>query len=183
MSAPAPQPARLVIRRAGRADLEAIWPIEQLSFPTPWSRGLLASELARGEALYLAATVEEQLVGYLGLWYGADEGHVCTLAVHPDWRGRGVGEALMLCALEQAVALGADLVGLEYRVSNDAAARLYQKLGFVALGRRRRYYHDTGEDAVVAAISGLQAPAARERIKSARERWEQERELELVIDL
>lgn len=183
MSAVARQRTRLVIRRARPADLDAIWPIEQVSFPTPWSLGLLSSELARDDALYLAATVEGRLIGYVGLWHAADEGHVCTLAVHPDWRGHGVGEALMLCALEQAAALGADFVGLEYRVSNVAAEKLYTKLGFVAAGRRRRYYQDTGEDAVVAVVSGLQDEQVRMGLARARERWEQERDLELVIDL
>lgn len=143
----------------------------------------MRSELHQTQSLYLAATVEGQLIGYVGMWNAADEGHICTLAVAPQWRGRGVGEALMLCALRQAAELGAEMVQLEYRVSNHAAGRLYQKLGFQIVGRRPGYYRDTGEDAVVAAIFGLQHPATRSSLEQALQLWPQEREIELVLDL
>jgi len=174
---------RLVIRRACGADLEAVCAIEQLSFPTPWSRALLASELDRNEALYLAAELRGRLIGYVGMWYSSGEGHICTLAVDPDWRGRGVAEALMLCVLERAAELGAEMVMLEHRAGNRAAAQLYGKLGFVQVGRRRGYYHDTGEDAIVLAVGGLRHADFAADLDRARRQWEQERDLELAVDL
>ena len=174
---------QLVIQRAGPDDLDRVSGIEQVSFPTPWSRSLLAEELARPGALYLKASVGGELVGYVGLWHYAGEGHVCTLAVDPGWRGHGIGEALVICALEQAAGLGAEVVALEYRVSNHGAARLYEKLGFAVVGRRPRYYHDTGEDAVLAACDGLRSPHGARALVLARERWEQERDFELAIEL
>ncbi len=174
---------QLVVRRAGVDDLSHVWRIEHASFSAPWSRSLLASELARPGAWYLAATLGDQLVGYVGLWHFVDEGHICTLAVDPDWRGHGIGEVLMVCALHQAARLGAESVMLEYRVSNHQAARLYEKLGFEVVGQRPRYYHDTGEDAILATRYGLQDKGAAGALADERERWEQERELELVIEL
>ena len=174
---------QLVIERAGPDDLDRVSSIEQVSFPTPWSRSLLATELARPGALYLKASVGGELAGYVGLWHYAGEGHICTLAVAPGWRGHGIGEALVICALDQAAGLGAEVVALEYRVSNRGAARLYKKLGFAVVGRRSRYYHDTGEDAILAACDGLRGSDGTQALVMARERWEQERELELAIEL
>jgi len=174
---------RLVVRRAGEADLPAVWAIEQVSFPTPWSRSLLATELRREKSLYLAAEIDGELIGYVGMWLSVGEGHVCTLAVDPEWRGRGVAEALMLCVLERAVALNARLVVLEHRTGNAAAAGLYDKLGFIQVGRRKGYYHDTGEDAIVMAVGGLGHPDFTAELMRAREQWEQERDLELEADL
>lgn len=174
---------QLVIERAGPDDLDRVSRIEQVSFSTPWSRSLLATELARPSALYLKASVGGELVGYVGLWHYAGEGHICTLAVDPAWRGHGIGEALVICALDQAAALGAEVVALEYRVSNHGAARLYEKLGFAVVGRRPRYYHDTGEDAMLAICDGLRNQDGTRTLVTARERWEQERELELAIEL
>jgi len=177
-----PQPL-VVVRRADSNDLDAICAIEQVSFPSPWSRSLLASELAREGAVYLCATSGDELIGYVGMWHCAGEGHVCTLAVAPGWRGRGVGEILMVLVLLEAARLGAELVLLEYRVSNQSAAHLYEKLGFVQVGRRRRYYQDTGEDAVVAVIGGLQVAQTVEELRARAGSWEQERGCELAVDL
>ena len=105
------------------------------------------------------------------------------MAVDPGWRGHGVGEALVICALDRAAGLGAEVVALEYRVSNHGAARLYKKLGFAVVGQRPRYYHDTGEDAILAACDGLRGSDGTRALVMARERWEQERELELAIEL
>ncbi len=174
---------QLAIERAGPDDLDRVSSIEQTSFSSPWSRSLLASELARPGALYLKASVGGELAGYVGLWHYAGEGHICTLAVAPGWRGHGIGEALVICALDQAAGLGAEVVALEYRVSNHGAARLYKKMGFASVGRRPRYYHDTGEDAILAACDGLRTPDGTRALVMARERWEQERELELAIEL
>ena len=160
-----------------------MWDIERVSFPTPWSRSLLATELGNPGGLYVVAEVNDRVTGYVGLWYAAEEGHICTLAVHPAWRGRGVGEGLMICALLQAIELGARFVGLEYRVSNRAAAALYRKLGFVENGIRKGYYSDTGEDAVMVTFEGLSDPDVAERLRQAFQRWKRERNIEPVIDL
>jgi ribosomal-protein-alanine N-acetyltransferase len=90
-----------------------------------------------------------QIVGYGGFWFIIDEAHISTIAVHPDWRGQGVGENLFVAMLEQALDLGAQSVTLEVRVSNAAAQALYHKYEFEQTGRRKRYYRDNGEDALL----------------------------------
>jgi ribosomal-protein-alanine N-acetyltransferase len=89
------------------------------------------------------------VVGYGGFWYILDEAHISTIAVHPDWRGQRVGEHLFVAMLEQALDLGALTATLEVRVSNERAQNLYHKYAFEVVGRRKRYYRDNGEDALL----------------------------------
>ena len=90
-----------------------------------------------------------QVVGYGGFWFIVDEAHISTIAVHPDWRGQGVGEILFVNMLEQALDLGALTATLEVRVTNAPAQALYHKYEFEQTGRRKRYYRDNGEDALL----------------------------------
>ncbi|MEA3403148.1 MAG: ribosomal protein S18-alanine N-acetyltransferase [Armatimonadota bacterium] len=173
-------PTEVVLRRAEREDVDAIAAIEQVSFPTPWSRSLLASEVRQADSIYLVATIRGRVVGFVGMWHVMGEGHICTLAVAPEHRGQGLGELLVLGALDAAVEVGADAVHLEYRVGNEAAAELYGKLDFQRVGRRPRYYSDTGEDAILARINGLCEPEGSARLDRAWKRWERERSLRLV---
>ena len=174
---------QLLIRTARIEDLDHIVAIEGVSFPTPWSERLLASEIKRRDCIVLAAESEGQLVGYVGMWYFAGQGHISTVAVHPGWRGQGVGEMLVLIVLLAAGERGAEFVELEYRVSNLPAESLYRKLGFETVGRRAQYYHDTGEDAILAAMDGLRTDEGRRALRERRESWGKERGLELVVDL
>jgi len=89
------------------------------------------------------------VLGYGGFWMMVDEAHISTVATHPHWRGRGVGELLMLALIEEATAIGARWVTLEVRVSNVTAQSLYRKYGFEVTGRRMKYYNDNGEDALI----------------------------------
>jgi ribosomal-protein-alanine N-acetyltransferase len=89
------------------------------------------------------------VVGYGGFWFIVDEAHISTIAVHPDWRGQGVGEILFVNMLEQALDLGALTATLEVRVTNAPAQALYRKYEFEQTGRRKRYYRDNGEDALL----------------------------------
>lgn len=89
------------------------------------------------------------VAGYSGFWYILDEAHISTIAVHPDWRGQGVGEHLFVAMLEKALDLGAVSATLEVRVSNERAQKLYRKYAFEVVGRRKRYYRDNGEDALL----------------------------------
>src|SRR5690242_14426477 len=89
------------------------------------------------------------VVGYSGFWFILDEAHISTIAVHPDWRGRRVGEQLLVSMLEQALELSAVTATLEVRVTNDRAQNLYRKYHFEVVGRRKHYYRDNGEDALL----------------------------------
>lgn len=177
---PRSEPGEVVVRPATAADLPALVAIEEASFPSPWSERLLAGELRQPDASYLVASIEGQVVGFVGTWFVLDEAHICTLAVAPQWRRRGLGELLVLAALEDAVSRGATMAHLEYRLGNRAAARLYEKLGFERVGVRRGYYSDTNEDAVLARLDGLNEPAVQAFLDAAWERWRHERGLRVV---
>ncbi len=174
------EPSEVLLRRANLLDLDDIAAIERESFTTPWSRPLLASELAQDDNVYLVVSLGGRIVGFLGMWHVLDEAHIATLAVDPDFRGMGLGELLVLAALRTASELGADCVHLEYRVGNALAAALYEKLGFKRVGRRQRYYTDTGEDAILARIDGLTAEEGVTALREAWDRWLQERGFRVV---
>jgi ribosomal-protein-alanine N-acetyltransferase len=146
----------LLIRRAGLADVPAIWAIEKASFPSPWSRWSFLAELGQQHSHTLIAGPSPpqpwQTWGYLIFWVVLDEMHILNLAVHPDHRRRSIARRLLAEALAQARTLGAELAWLEVRPSNRAALALYESFGFKAVGRRPRYYDDTQEDALLLTL-------------------------------
>jgi ribosomal-protein-alanine N-acetyltransferase len=131
--------------------------IEEASFPSPWARAAMSEELRREHgALYLAAELAGELVGYAGMWVFAGEAHIMNIAVDAPHRRQGIGEALLIVLLQRSVALDARMAYLECRPSNRQAIALYQKLGFHPYGRRPNYYRDTNEDALLLARDDLE---------------------------
>lgn len=132
-------------------------------------RGLLSSMLS---AIFGAQPSPQpspyQIVGYGGLWLSVDEGHITTIAVAPEFRGRGIGELLLNGLIDQALAMSADLLTLEVRVSNVVAQQLYLKYGFRPFGTRPRYYTDNGEDALIMSTDPIRSPAYQERLHKLR---------------
>jgi len=152
---------RFVFREMMLGDLDAIMEIEALSFPTPWSRRSFVSELTENiYAHYVVVEVGSRIVAYSGMWVIIDEAHVTNIAVHPDFRRKGLGERFMKEMMERAKSRGATKMTLEVRVSNLTAQRLYERLGFVPRGCRKGYYSDTGEDAIVMWLDDLGPPGA-----------------------
>jgi [ribosomal protein S18]-alanine N-acetyltransferase len=140
------------LRRLTLADLAAIERIERRAYPTPWSRSMFASELAKPSSICLGAVdtdADELLVAYLIISRYADAWHVMNVAVQDAYRGHGIATQLLGRLFE--LTAGDDRRGytLEVRVSNQGAIRLYEKLGFVARGIRRGYYTDNREDALI----------------------------------
>jgi ribosomal-protein-alanine N-acetyltransferase len=117
----------------------------------------------------------ELVVGFIGIWMMADEAHIVTIATRDSHRRRGIGEALLISAIETAQDRGQPLVTLEVRVSNDAAIALYEKYGFNEMGRRVRYYSDNHEDAYVLSIDSVLTRRYRQKLDDLREaharRW------------
>jgi ribosomal-protein-alanine N-acetyltransferase len=101
------------------------------------------------------------IVGLGGFWCAVGEAHISTIAVHPDWRGRGLGEALLASMLKLGMELGAKESVLEVRISNKVAIGLYRKYGYKVLTRRKRYYRDNNEDAWLMQVDMDEAFAAR----------------------
>ena len=139
------------LRRLELRDLAAIETIERASYPTPWSRSMFASELAKPTSLSLGAFDPEtkELVGYLIISRYVDAWHVMNVAVAETHRRRGIARTLLARLFEVTSTDERRGYTLEVRVSNIAAIRLYESLGFHARGVRRGYYTDNREDAVI----------------------------------
>ena len=144
----------LSVERMRPEDLEDVLAIERASFSMPWSRGAFLYEMEQNRVARCWVMREGgRLVGYLCLWEVADELHITNIAVHPASRRRGIGRALLKTVLDEARGRGLRLVVLEVRPSNHEALLLYESFGFRVVGRRRGYYYDTGEDALVMEVS------------------------------
>jgi ribosomal-protein-alanine N-acetyltransferase len=157
----------IVIERMSHDDVPAVMAVDKLCFPTPWSENAYRSEMGNVCAYYLVARLprrrfgapaerEERVVGFAGAWLVMDEAHITTIGVHPDYRRHGVGEQLFAALLREAAARGVRRASLEVRETNQAAQSLYAKYQFIPIARRRRYYSDTGEDAIVMWVEDLQ---------------------------
>ncbi|HVJ47941.1 ribosomal protein S18-alanine N-acetyltransferase [Desulfitobacterium sp.] len=142
--------AQAIVRPMKEDDLDRIMKIEQASFPTPWSHHAFLTELKDNEyARYFCLEQENQVIGYMGLWFILEEGHITNVAIDPEFRGHRLGEFLMRTVMRQMLAEGMERMTLEVRTSNFPAQRLYERLGFVLAGRRKGYYSDNREDALI----------------------------------
>jgi [ribosomal protein S18]-alanine N-acetyltransferase len=130
-------------------DLTAIETIEQKAYPTPWSRSMFASELAKPTSICLGAFEGEDLVGYVINSRYVDAWHVMNVAVDPEHKRRGIATALLERLFELTLDDERRGYTLEVRVSNEDAITLYEKLGFESRGVRRGYYTDNREDALI----------------------------------
>lgn len=182
----------LTLRYMRLPDIQQVVAIDKVSFDPPWSARSYSYEIT--ESTYSHMVVLEMwddgrspaprwrnflrgfrrasqftpplIVGYGGLWNIVDEAHVSTIATHPDFRGRGWGEILLLGMLKKSCMLKAGYIVLEVRVSNITAQNLYRKHYFVEHGVKARYYQNNGEDAYDMRLD-LRQDGARERIDAA----------------
>lgn len=148
---------RLHIRPMTPADLPRVHAIDALSMSNPWSLHMFAVELENENARCWVADADGEVVAALILWLIVDEAHIATLAVHPDFRRRGISLDLMRHALTSAQKEGALTSLLEVRAGNMPALHLYRRLGYQAVGLRRGYYRDNGEDAVLMTLHDIRS--------------------------
>lgn len=144
--------SQLFIRRMKESDVAQIMDIESVSFGRHhWSSDSFVNEMNNQMARYfsLVDTRDDKLVGYCGVWQVIDEGHITTVAVHPQYRGNALGELLLLQMIDLAYSLSIHWLTLEVRVSNYNAQNLYYKYGFESAGLRPKYYQDNQEDALI----------------------------------
>jgi ribosomal-protein-alanine N-acetyltransferase len=139
---------RLVIRRLTYADLPQIIAIERRAFPTPWSLAMFVLELSKPAGVCLTALRDGRMLGYLICSRYDTVWHIMNVAVDPASRREGIATA-MLGDLLRRIDVNDARFTLEVRESNTPAIGLYERFGFRAAGRRRRYYQDNGEDAVI----------------------------------
>ena len=152
----------LALDRMRPEDLDEVLAIERASFTMPWSRGAFLYEMQQNRVArcWVARDDDVHVVGYLCLWEVADEVHITNVAVRPDARRHGIARGLLRTVLDDARTRSVKLVVLEVRPSNDHARALYDSFGFRVVGRRRGYYYDTGEDALVMEIALSAHPAS-----------------------
>jgi len=130
----------------------ALLSIEKTSFLSPWDVKGFASEIDRDVSHLWVLTVEDVVTGYICFWIFAEEVHLLNVAVHEGWRRRGMGQRLLCKMMDTGIERGAESAWLEVRPSNTAARSLYRRIGFEEVGRRLRYYTDTGEDAIIMTL-------------------------------
>ena len=131
-------------------DIAQVMEIERASFLTPWTEGMFRAQLRfEDDAINLILVEGETIIGYAAAWLAYDEIHLLSIAVAPQRRRRGFGDLILEAVMKRGRAQGAARVILEVRQGNTAARGFYQTHGFQEIGKRRRYYSDTGEDAIV----------------------------------
>ena len=130
--------------------LDGVVAVEEACFPIPWTREDFLREITTNQmAIYRVALVDGQVAGFAGMWHIINEGHVTNIAVREEYRGHKLGERLLLSLFDAA--RGKEMIGitLEVRMGNAPAQALYAKHGFKAEGIRKKYYAETGEDAII----------------------------------
>ncbi|MBM6828675.1 ribosomal protein S18-alanine N-acetyltransferase [Anaerotignum lactatifermentans] len=124
--------------------------VEESVFSIPWTKADFEREVRENNlAVYFVAEAEGRVIGYAGMWHVITEGHITNVAVLEEYRGQGVGDALMYRLEEYAMEKEMVGITLEVRMSNAPAQHLYHKHGYRAEGLRKNYYPDTHEDAVI----------------------------------
>lgn len=150
----------VVERIRNAADLDGVLAIEAASFNNPTTRQWYENELQRPDVCYVFVlrTPGMPVAGFCAFWKVVDQIHINNLAIHPEWRGRGLGRLLLARVLEEAAGLGAPDATLEVRRSNVAARRLYEGAGFALVAVRTSYYTNPIEDALILSRAGGRVP-------------------------
>jgi ribosomal-protein-alanine N-acetyltransferase len=151
----------VLIRPMQADDLGQVHAIDKISFSMPWPESAYRYELFENQSsLQWVAEAREsngglRIVGMVVVWLVVDEAHVATIAVHPDYRGRGIAQELLCAGLIEAIERGMRSATLEVRAHNLAAQRLYRRFRFEEAGVRPRYYRDNFEDALIMTADKL----------------------------
>ena len=170
---PAQRPSRLTIRPMTTSDVATVTRIERASFTTIWPSDAFYNELNTNKlAHYYVGIWDDRIVAYGGIWVILEDSHVTTLAVAPEYRGRGFGEVILLRLIDEAIERGAAWMTLEVRESNAVAQRLYRKYGFTTVTMRTGYYSDDNESALIMWAGSLRSDLYRNRLRALRERVE-----------
>ncbi len=147
---------KFLIRKMTLEDIPAVIDLDHKSFSLPWPERSFRFEVTENPASHCwVAEQDGKVVGMIVVWLIVDEAHVATIATHPDYRRQGIAKNLLALALRQLIDEGARSSFLEVRESNFAAQAMYRKFGYEDAGRRRRYYKDNDEDAILMNLESL----------------------------
>ena len=139
----------MIITKMTESHVAQVAELEKLCFRDPWSENSVASELHNALSLWLVAVDGERVAGYVGSQTVMDESDMMNVAVHPDYRKQGIATALILGLVEELRKRGSRSLTLEVRASNENAISVYSKLDFQEVGRRKNYYRNPREDALI----------------------------------
>jgi ribosomal-protein-alanine N-acetyltransferase len=146
----------LHIRMMTLEDIPTVLALDQISFSLPWPERSFRFELTENTASRCwVAEVDGRVVGMVVGWLLVDEMHIATIATHPDYRRQGIASKLLLYTLSKSMDEGARTSFLEVREGNQAAQEMYLKFGYEKTGRRKRYYRDNDEDAILMLLKSL----------------------------
>jgi ribosomal-protein-alanine N-acetyltransferase len=146
----------MAIRKMTLEDIDQVLAIDEASFSLPWPARSFHFEVTNNPASRSwVADIEGQVVGMVVAWMIVDEIHIATIATHNDFRRQGIGEKLLIHTLKSAKEEGAVTSFLEVRESNRFARQMYNKFGYVEVGRRRHYYKDNNEDAILMSLDSI----------------------------
>jgi len=144
------------IRKMTEADIPAAVALDKMSFTLPWPERSFRFEVTDNPAARCwVAEMNGQIVGMIVAWLFVDEAHIANLATHPDFRRQGIAQELLKHTLRYTYDEGARSSFLEVRESNLAAQEMYRKFGYEQTGRRKRYYKDNDEDAILMTLENL----------------------------
>lgn len=155
----------LTIKPISVDDIEPVVSLDRLCFGGLWSIDSYRRELTNDNSHFLGVAIEptlqpetEGIVGFGCFWAILDEAHITLLGVHPQYQRQGLGKLLLTALLDRARSIEMARATLEVRASNQGAIQLYEQFGFQTVGRRKKYYQDTGEDGIIMWRGGLQHP-------------------------
>lgn len=140
---------KITFRKMTAEDSGAVEEIEIKSFALPWKRKDFFNMAQNENAVYIVGELDEKIIAYAGAWLAFGEAEVMSVAVDPNFRGQGVGKKLFAELVKICIERGATAMTLEVRPSNSAAIRLYESFGLKSVGRRKNYYIDNNEDALI----------------------------------
>jgi ribosomal-protein-alanine N-acetyltransferase len=147
-------------------DVEDVLKLEKLCFGEKWTSTPFASELERADCTYYVAKEGTKLTGYCGCWLILEELHITIMAVHPDYRRKKIGQKLLVKQLIEGLNNSAKWATLEVKASNIEAQKLYEKFGFTVKGRRKQYYQQDRQDALIMWTEEIETPQYKELLNN-----------------
>ena len=139
----------ITIREMTEEDIDGVLAVEKESFSTPWTERLFFDEVRNSRTIYYVCCEDDEIIAYGGMWHVVDEGQITNVAVKKDFRKMGVGSKVLNELILWAKSHDIAVIGLEVRAGNENALLLYKKFGFEAVGRRKDYYKNPTEDAIL----------------------------------